>query len=194
MVGLEKTIEIVKCMMNSVCNFLTLTMESILDFDGVLPTLDLSLWVDEDNRTMFMFVSKRMASNMCLQQRSAMPENMKIATINQEVIRRMCNTSEHLDIGIRLNIIDNFAQKIINSGYKLEQTRKVMVGGLKGYERKLKLSLDVTNPKWHPLHPPASFNISARRRKKILDKNKWFKKTAGKYFRPAGRYPHPSAG
>ena len=53
-----------------------------------------------------------------------------------------------------------------------------MVGGLKGYERKLKLSLDVTNPKWHPLHPPASFNISARRRKKILDKNKWFKKTA----------------
>ena len=80
MSGLEKTIEIVKCMMNSVCNFLTLTMESIIDFDGVLPTLDLSLWVDEDNRTMFMFFSKPMASNMCLQQRSAMPENMKIAT------------------------------------------------------------------------------------------------------------------
>ena len=84
MSGLEKTIEVIRCMMNSVCDFLTLTMESILDFDGVLPTLDLSIWVAESNMTMYMFFSKPMASNMCLQQRSAMPENMKIATINQE--------------------------------------------------------------------------------------------------------------
>ena len=53
-----------------------------------------------------------------------------------------------------------------------------MVGGLKGYERKLKLSKDFTNPKWQPLHPPASFNIQARRKKKILEKNNWFKKSS----------------
>ena len=52
MSGLEKTIEVIRCMMNSVCDFMTLTMESILDFDGVLPTLDLSIWVAESNMTM----------------------------------------------------------------------------------------------------------------------------------------------
>ena len=52
----------------------------------------------------------------------------------------MVNTSEDLDDSIRLEVVDNYAKKIINSGYGLNQTRNVMVGGLKGYERKLKLS------------------------------------------------------
>ena len=38
MTGLEKTLEIIKAIMNSICNFLKLTMESVMDFDGVLPT------------------------------------------------------------------------------------------------------------------------------------------------------------
>jgi hypothetical protein len=38
--------------------------------------------------------------------------------------------------------------------------------------------LDVTNPKWQPLHPPATFNIQARRKKKLLEKNTWFKQTS----------------
>ena len=37
------------------------------------------------------------------------------------------------------------------------------------------------NPRWHPLHPPANFNITARRRKTILLKKNWFKKTAKNY-------------
>ena len=41
MSGLEKTIQIMKDIMNCICRFLRLTMESALDFDGVLPTLDL---------------------------------------------------------------------------------------------------------------------------------------------------------
>ena len=94
MTGLEKTTEILKAMMNSICNFLSLTMETEVDFNGVLPTLDLSIWVREDNKTMYMFLLKPMASNMVLQSRNAMPENMKIATLNQEVIRTMVNTSD----------------------------------------------------------------------------------------------------
>ena len=103
-------------------------METATDFGGVLPTLDLSIWVREDNKTMYMFYSKPMASNMILQSRSAMPENMKIATLNQEVIRRMVNTSEDLDDFIRLEVVDNYARKIINSGYGVNQTRNVMGG------------------------------------------------------------------
>ena len=52
-------------------------METEVDFNGVLPTMDLSIWVREDNKTMYMFFSKPMASIMVLQSRSAMPENMR---------------------------------------------------------------------------------------------------------------------
>ena len=38
MTGLEKTTEVVKNMMNSICNFLSLTMETEADFNGKLPT------------------------------------------------------------------------------------------------------------------------------------------------------------
>jgi hypothetical protein len=92
MTGLEKTLEVMEQMMNSVCDFLNLTIESILDFDGVLPTLDLTIWTrEEDNKTMFLFYTKPMSSNTVLQRKSAMPENMKVASLNQEVIRRMLN-------------------------------------------------------------------------------------------------------
>ena len=75
-----------------------------------------------------------------IQSDSAMPENMKITTLNQEVIRRMMNTSEELGMDERLKVVDGYAMKVINSGYGLKQTREIIVGGLKGYERKLKLS------------------------------------------------------
>ena len=47
---LEKTTEILRDIMNSICNWLTLTMENEEMFGGTLPTLDLQLWVRrEDN-------------------------------------------------------------------------------------------------------------------------------------------------
>ena len=176
MTGLEKTLQVIQAIMNSICGFLKLTMESVLDFEGVLPTLDLVIWVGDDNKVLYRHYQKPMASNMVLQRGSAMPENMKVASLNQEVIRRMMNTSEDLDISVRTEVVDEYAQKLFNSGFKLDQTRNILVGGLTGYERKLSLSKDKNNPKWKPLHQPAGFNIQARRRTKLLGKSNWFKK------------------
>ena len=94
MTGLEKTLEVIKAIMNEICNFLTLTMESCNDFEDLkLPTLDLNIWVTEDNTTLWQFYYKPMACNHVIQKESAMPENIRITTLNQEVIRRMINTS-----------------------------------------------------------------------------------------------------
>jgi hypothetical protein len=80
MTGLQKTVEIIKNMMNSICDFLVLTMESGDDFpDGRLPTLDLNIWVGEDNVTRYIFFEKPMASSMVIQRRSAMPENIQLS-------------------------------------------------------------------------------------------------------------------
>ena len=58
MTGLEKTLEIIKAIMNSICNFLKLTMESVMDFNGVLPTLDLIIWVGDNNKIMSSYISQ----------------------------------------------------------------------------------------------------------------------------------------
>ena len=173
MSGLQKTTEILKGIMNDICGWLNLTMETEEMFRGVLPTLE--MWVREDNKIIFQYFEKSMVPKMVIHRRSAMPESTRRATLNQELIRRMVNTSEMVDMTKRLEIVDNYATKLINSEYTLEQTRNTLVGGLKGYERLLSLSRDTKNPRWKPLHMPARWNARNRRIAKMKAKNNWYK-------------------
>ena len=138
---------------------------------------------------MYSFYSKPMASSKMIQNDCAMPENMKITTLNQEVIRRMMNTSEDLGMMERNCVIDDYAMKVVNSGYGLKQTRNIVVGGLKGYERKLELSRNKANPKWRPLHQGDDYNVSGRHKKKILAKTSWFKRKRDEEDEGEGRQP-----
>ena len=104
-----------------------------------------------------------------------MPESTRRSTLNQELIRRMVNTSEKVPMSKRLEIVDKYAQKMINSEYSLDMTRQTIVGGLKGYERLLSLSKDLSNPKWKPLHLAAKWNPRNRRIAKQLAKTNWYK-------------------
>ena len=62
MSGLEKTIQVMKGIMNSICTFLK------------LPTLDLIIWVrKEDNKTMYSFYLKPIASSKIIQNDCSMP-------------------------------------------------------------------------------------------------------------------------
>ena len=149
--------------MNSICSWLRLTMEHEEMFDGVLPTLDLKIWVDKNNKVVFSFFEK------------SMPESIRRATLNQEMVRRMVNTSELVDMKERIQVVDNYAQKLINSEYSVKETREMIIGGLKGYERLLSLSKDKENPKWKPLHVSGKWNSRNRRMAKLKTKNNWFK-------------------
>ena len=144
-------------------------------FEGTLPTLDLQIWVRGDNKVLYKYFEKKMTPNMVLHARSAIPESTRRATINQELIRRLTNTSELVENEIRVEIVDKYAQKLINSEYSLKVTREFLIGGLKGYERLLSLSKDRENPKWKPLHMSGSWNGRNRRVAKQLAKSSWYK-------------------
>ena len=144
-------------------------------FQGVLPTLDLEIWVTEENLVMYQYYEKSMIPITVLHRRSAMPESTRRSTLNQELIRRMVNTSEMVPMSKRMEIVDNYAQKMVNSEYTVEMTRQTIVGGLKGYERLLSLSKDQQNPRWKPLHLAAKWNSRNRRIAKQLSKTNWYK-------------------
>ena len=170
---LQKTSDVLQGMMNSICCWLKLTMEHEEMFGGVLPTLDLELWVSKENKILFSFFLKGMISPMVLHKRSAMPEGVRRATLNQELIRRMVNTSELVDMNKRLEIVDKYAQKLIHSEYSMDETIRVVIGGLKGYERLLSLSKDIGNPKWKPLHMAGNWNGRNRRMAKLRSRDNW---------------------
>ena len=55
MTSLQKTTEGLRDIMNGICGWLTLTMEKEDIFDGVLPTLDLEIWVTANNKVLYQY-------------------------------------------------------------------------------------------------------------------------------------------
>jgi hypothetical protein len=163
-------------MMLGVMSFLKMTMENALDFKSRrLPTLDTELWVGLGNKVLYSYFEKPMASNQVLQKDTAMPEDQKMSSLNTEVVRRMQNTSELLPIEDRVAVVDNFCQKLANSGYRLHQIRKIVVGGLIGYEKRLEQSRKPVSEGWRALHENAAASQGKRDRKKLMGKQTWFK-------------------
>ena len=129
---LARACELLRVSMNMLYRFLNFTIESVEDFvDSRLPTLDFKIWVDDQNIIHYTFFEKPTSSNQMIQQESALPENIKMATLNSEVVRRMQNVSELLPVEERVEVLDNLAQKVTNSAYKLEKVSQILVGGLK---------------------------------------------------------------
>ena len=75
-------------------------------------------------------------SKKTVQLKSAMAENPKQQILSNDLIRRLLNTSEELGVGARCTVVDQYNQKLLNSGFRREQTRKILLNSIKGYEAK----------------------------------------------------------
>ena len=113
-----------------------------------------------------------MASNMCVRINSAMDENSKMKILANDLTRRLLNTSESIEMDERIKIIDDYSQKLVNSGYGIDQVRRIVLNGIKGYERKLMESRESGGRK---IHRTAGESSGMRSRKKLLGKSEWFK-------------------
>ena len=95
---------------------------------------------------------------------------MKI--IANDMTRRMYNTSEDLNLEDRLAIIDQYGQKLLNSGYTIHQTRKTIVNGIKSYEsRKIRCRKE-----GRKFRRTGKESLRSRQTAKLLQKTSWYKK------------------
>ena len=144
-----------------------MTMETKEEFGGTwLPTLDVKLAVSKRNRIMFDYYEKPTCSNLTLQKDGAMEQNTKVGILANEVMRRMLNIGGDTNLKARWDALDDFAVKLLTSGFSLEQTRRIILSGIKGYEGKIqRRKLEMA-----PLYRTSEDSGASRAKKKILDK------------------------
>ena len=112
-----------------------------------------------------------MSAKTVIHKVSALSENSKMASLSQNVVRHMRNTSERLDISERVKVVNKFRQRMANSGYSKQQAKRVVISGLKGYEgvRRRAVKSGVR------MHWSAKSGAEGRNIKKLLAKTSLYK-------------------
>ena len=157
--------------MNSVYSFLNFTVETEEDFpNSRLPSLDTELFMEDvpgqkRQKINFSFFEKKMKTPFCILKDSAMAERSKISILSQDLIRRMLNTSETIPDSERVEIIDNYIDRLVVSGYCPAQVKEIVESGLTGYERKVQRA----KKSGLPLHRSASSTLAGRYKKKLTE-------------------------
>ena len=163
--------------MREILSFLDFTTESGEDYeDGWLPTLDSSLKVDKDNSVLFRFWEQPTNTNLVVQLRTAMSENQKTQILTADMIRRLANSSDSLEDEDYSSMVDRYAQKLVNSGYGIGQTRRIISAGIKGWRNKV----NRCKKEGLRLRRTAAESQGQRLKDKLLGKSSWFRKTKTK--------------
>ena len=169
------TREITKAMC-SVVHFLRFTGEHCDMFGGKLPTLDTTLWM-ENNRVKFEFFEKPTVGNVVIHRDTALPINSVRASLVQEVVRRLLNCCEDLNLKRKQEIISRFAQKMMNSGHSEKSIKLTIVHGVMKYICKRDDSrLDSSDPNFKPLYFGKEYREEERQVQKQMARANWYKK------------------
>ena len=119
-----------------------------------------------------------MASKLEIQDDSAMPENIKRATLVQGGITRLLNTSVELGKSKQIEVLDKYMKKLQTSGYTQKVRLEILKSILKGWENIVKNDQSGKRP----LHRSRDFNQEARLKEKSDKKLNWYKGKDGKTF------------
>ena len=116
--------------------------------DKKLHVLDFKCWVSEPTKPcegkkstepasilLYTHYEKPMASHYTIMKTSAMSENGKIQSSANDNIRRMKNVTERVTQHEKNNVVEDFARKLLQSGYNQEAVTKIVKSGLQGYEK-----------------------------------------------------------
>ena len=165
------TMEVIRNMGESCNDWLKLTVDSKDNHKGMkVPMLDVEAWTIKDNtEVQHQFYEKEVASNRVMGAKSAISQTSKIATLSQEVIRRMQNTGRDVPEENRVIIMNNFMIKLHRSGYNEKQREEIMKAGLNGYYKKV-----IRENKGGTKINRESANDRARKKiMKVVKKDKW---------------------
>ena len=142
-----------------------------------VPFLDTAVWINkvDDNhpkgKILHRYYEKPMNAQIVIHKDSAMNERMKRTTHTQQIIRVLRNTSRDLPDDQREIGVNQYVQKLYNSGYDERYRHEVVKSAYNGYHKQLK---DDDNG-IKPLYRPWSWNREERDKAKEDKPGTWYK-------------------
>ena len=165
-------------MLNAVVNYFRFTTEDCSQYpNSKLPTLDCELWVDYKLKAiLYNFYEKPQVSNRMLLAGTALAKAAMESSLIQEGVRRLLNTSRLVSESVRTEILNNYVQKLINSGHGNEKSSMFAVQAVTSYVHTVwRSELPTSSPSYRPLHLSKDYMKSERLLQKTLAKGTWYK-------------------
>ena len=78
-----------------------------------------------------------MSSKYCILEKSSMDYSSKVSILSNDLCRRLLNTRESIAQSRKDQIVDEYALKMLRSGYSLSQVRFIIVSGIRSFKRKV---------------------------------------------------------
>ena len=174
---LNHTAEQIKKSLNCVWNFLSFTMETENDFsNGYLATLDCQTRVLDSGMVTYRYYSKPMASNMVIQLGTALSRTCVFSSLRQDLVRRMLMTSDLEMFQVRLSIVSDYVQLLVNGDHKYAFIKAIIQQGLTKYLfMKWRSELAPNHRMYSPLHRGREYKQEDRTMDKYLRHMDWFK-------------------
>ena len=157
--------------MNSINPDLVFTTEVAEDFvNGRLPSLDFTMEIVK-GEIIHSYYEKWMKSPYQIMEKSAMGEQQRYSILSNELIRRLSNLHQKIEMTEKINTIERFIQQMKTSGYSRGQTREAVVSGLMGFSRKIVRK----KRKGDDFYRSAAMTLKPRLKKKLLERTNWYK-------------------
>ena len=171
-----RTIEEIHKSINSVWDFLEFTTESQSDFqDAALPTLDFKTCIKRNGYVAYEFFSKPMSRNNVLTYGTALSRTCIFSSLRQDLVRRLSNTDLSMGPDVRLKIVNQFIQLMINSGHKFQFIKAVILQALSKFVYMVERdALPPDHKRYSPLHRPVTFDSVRRKLCKYTEHATWY--------------------
>ena len=167
----ERTAEIFKTLGNTISDDIEVTVDfPSNNLSGWMPILDCEVKV-EDNKILYKFYKKPMASPLVMMKDSALPENIKRSSLIQEVVRRLRNTKRSLPWDLKAEILSEFSNSMKLSGYPENYRQNIIKSGIEAFEK----ICDESDTGGTPLYRPRGYKQKERRKKKLMTKTSWYR-------------------
>ena len=153
---------------------LKFTAETAEDFeDQRLPTLDFSLWLENNGEINHSYFQKPMKTCYVTMKESAMSQHQKVQILSNEIVRRLSNVNyPKIGKGEIRRIIEVAIKDMKTYGYDRINTREIVCSGITGWMRKMKRR----STEEGGMYRPAKSTLAGRCKKKLLAKTNWYKK------------------